>query len=154
MSESERIRDQFERAWDGDAWHGTPLRKLLLDVAASGANDRPVPGAHTIAEIVLHLAYWKWAVIERIAGAVVLPSHEDQWPPVRDANEAAWRETLALLDTRHHALMKALGRLGDEQLSHSVAGKDYNVYVLLHGVLQHELYHAGQIALLKRAVRT
>jgi uncharacterized damage-inducible protein DinB len=151
MAEIERIRDQFRRGWDGDAWHGTPLRQLLSDVSAAQAHARPIPESHTIAEIVSHLAYWKKAVCERMAGALVLPTHDEQWPAIRDG-EAGWREALSLLETRHQQLMEALAQLNDEQLSNPVAGKDYDVYILLHGVLQHELYHAGQIALLKRAV--
>ena len=122
-------------------------------MSAAEAHARPIPEAHIIAEIVLHLAYWKAAVRERMAGALVLPSHDDQWPAVRDGGEAAWREALSLLETRHQELMDALAQLNDEQLRNPVAGKGYDVYVLLHGVLQHELYHTGQIALLKRAAR-
>jgi uncharacterized damage-inducible protein DinB len=126
MAEIERIRDQFRRGWDGDAWHGTPLRQMLSDVSAAQAHARPIPESHTIAEIVLHLAYWKKAVCERMAGALVLPSHDEQWPAVRDG-EAGWREALSLLETRHQKLMETLAQLTDEQLSNPVAGKDYDV---------------------------
>jgi uncharacterized damage-inducible protein DinB len=153
MAEIERIRDQFRRGWDGDAWHGTPIRQMLSDVSAPKAHARPIPDSHTIAEIVLHLAYWKAAARERMAGARVLPSHDEQWPAAGEGGESAWQDALSLLETRHQALMEALAQLHDEQLSNPIAGKDYDVYVLLHGILQHELYHAGQIALLKRAAR-
>lgn len=153
MREIDRIVDQFQRGWNGDAWHGTPLRQLLADVSAATANARPITGGHTIAEIVMHLAFWKEAARQRIAGARVLASHDEQWPPLRDAGESAWREALALLEARHAALMEAIAQFSDEQLSHPIAGKDYDGYVQLHGTLQHELYHAGQIALLKRAAQ-
>jgi uncharacterized damage-inducible protein DinB len=153
VREIERILDQFRRAWEGDAWHGTPLWMMLRDVTASEANARPIAGAHTIAEIVQHLAYWKWATVERVSGALVSPSHDEQWPPVMDAGEAAWGEALRLLETQHYLLMQMLGNMSDEQLKKPIAGRDYDVYVQLHGTLQHELYHAGQIALLKRAAR-
>jgi hypothetical protein len=178
VSEIERIRDQFQRGWDGDAWHGTPLWTLLQDVTAKEANARPIAGthtfagivrylairqwtrrrlsdtrAHTIAEIVQHLAYWKWATVERVNGALVSPAHDEQWPPHHDASEAAWKETLTLLESRHQTLMQLLGKLSDEDLNKPIAGRDYDVYVQLHGTLQHDIYHTGQIALLKRAAR-
>jgi uncharacterized damage-inducible protein DinB len=153
MSEAARILDQFQRAWDGDAWHGTPLRALLADVSAAEAHTRPVPDSHTIAEIVQHLAYWKDAARRRLAGERVLPSEAEQWPPVGGTDEAAWRDARSRLESRHRTLAAALAKLDDSQLAAPVAGKDYDVYVLLHGVIQHELYHAGQVALLKKAAR-
>lgn len=153
MAEIERLRDQFQRGWDGDAWHGTPLWTMLRDVTASEANARPIVGAHTIAETVQHLAYWRWATVERVAGKLVSPGHDEQWPAVRDTSETTWSETLALLEARQQTLMQTIAQLSDEQLNQPIAGRDYDVYVQLHGMLQHDLYHAGQIALLKRAVR-
>lgn len=154
MTEMERIRDQFQRGWDGEAWHGPPLRDILRDVTASEANARPIAGAHTIGEIVQHLVYWRWATVERMAGKLVSPEHDEQWPPLRDSGESAWREALAVLESRQQTLMQTLGKLSDEQLSQPIAGRNHNLYVQLHGFLQHDLWHAGQIVLLKRAVRT
>jgi uncharacterized damage-inducible protein DinB len=151
MSEVDRIMDQIQRAWAGDAWHGPPLRKLLADVSAQTASAHPIAGAHSIAEIVMHLAFWKEAGRRRLAAEKVLPSEPEQWPPPRGASEDAWKESLALLDIRHKDFMDAVASLSEDRLAAPVAGKDYNQYVLLHGLIQHDLYHAGQIALLKRA---
>jgi uncharacterized damage-inducible protein DinB len=153
MTEMERILDQYQRTWDGDAWHGPSLREVLRDVTASEANARPIAGSHTIAEIVQHLAYWRWAAGERVAGKLVSTGHDEQWPPVRDASESAWRESLTLLESRQQTLIETLRKLKDDQLTQPIAGRDYNLYVQLHGNLQHDIYHLGQIALLKRALR-
>jgi uncharacterized damage-inducible protein DinB len=153
MSEIHRILDQVQRAWDGNAWHGPPLRALLVDVSAAQAHARPIAAAHTIAEIVLHLAYWKDAVRRRLAGETVLPTEPEQWPAVGEPSGAAWRAALALLEARHRALVEAVARLDDGRLADPVGGKDYDVYVLLHGAIQHDLYHAGQVALLKKAAK-
>ena len=83
----------------------------------------------------------------------MLPPDEEGWPAVRDAEEAAWHEALASLEARHRELAETVARLTDERLADGVAGKDYLVYVLLHGAVQHDLYHAGQIALLKKAAQ-
>lgn len=154
MSEIARIVDQMRRGWDADAWHGTPLWTMLRDVTASEANMRPIPGSHTIAELVQHLVYWKQATVQRVNGELVSPSHDEQWPPHRDTSESAWRQVLKLLQSRHQALMQTIEKLSDQQLPQPIAGRDYDVYVQLHGSLQHDLYHTGQIALLKRAART
>src|SRR5579883_623625 len=139
MTEIDRILDQFQRGWDGDAWHGPPLQEILRDVTASEANARPIAGSHTIAEIVQHLSYWRWATVERVAGKLVSPQHDEQWPAVRDASESAWQEALALLESRHQAMMHTLKNLSDAQLSQPIAGRNYDVYVQLHGTLQHDL---------------
>jgi uncharacterized damage-inducible protein DinB len=152
MSEIDRIVDQMKRAWDGDAWHGPPLRTLLGDVSAATAFAHPIAGAHSIAEIVLHLAFWKDAGRRRLGGEKVIPSDADQWPAPRDKSEAAWKEALSLLVVGHKELMSVVTGLPEALLAAEVAGKDYSVYVQLHGLIQHDLYHAGQIALLKRAV--
>ena len=153
MTEIERIVDQYRRAWDGDAWHGPSLWPSLQDVTAKEAYARPIAGLHTIAEIVQHLIYWRWAMVERVAGALVSPAHDEQWPAPADASESAWKEALALLETRQDAMMQALGKLRDEQLTQPIAGRDYDLYVQLHGCVQHDIYHIGQIMLLKRALR-
>lgn len=153
MMEIERILDQYKRSWEGDAWHGPSLREVLVDVTASEANARPIAGAHTIGEIVQHLSYWRWAARERVTGALVSPGHDEQWPPLRDASESVWQEALNLLDSSHSKLIQTLERLRDEQLTQPIAGRNYDVYVQLHGNVQHDAYHIGQIALLKRAQR-
>ena len=153
MTEIERILDQFQRGWDSNAWHEPSLREVLRDVTASEANARPIAGSHTIAEIVQYLSYWRWAMVERVAGKLVSPAHDEQWPPSRDASESAWQEALALMESRHIAMMQTLKNLSDEKLTQPVAGRNYDVYVQLHGNLQHDIYHIGQIALLKRALR-
>jgi uncharacterized damage-inducible protein DinB len=151
MSEVARLLDQMRRAWDGDAWHGPPLRRLLDGIDAAAADARPVAGAHSIAEIVRHIAFWKGVARERLTGAVVLPSDEESWP----AAPAGWEESVSLLERRHAELVQAVAGLTDDRLADTAAGRDrnYTAYVLLHGVVQHDLYHAGQIALLKKAAR-
>jgi uncharacterized damage-inducible protein DinB len=151
MSEVSRLLDQMRRAYDGDAWHGPPLKRLLVGVDAVTADARPVAGAHTIAEIVRHVAFWKGVARRRLAGEVVLPPDDESWP----ATPAGWPETLALLDRRHAELAEAVAGIDDRRLADEVQSDHgrYSVYVLLHGVVQHDLYHAGQIALLKKPAR-
>jgi uncharacterized damage-inducible protein DinB len=151
MKEIERIKDQLKRAFEGEAWHGPSIRELLADVTAEKAAAKPLAGAHSIWEVVLHIAAWEGAVRRRLAGETIELSTEEDWPPVTDTSEAAWRGALATLENGHHELRRTISRLDDSQLEDIVSGQRYSVYFTLHGVIQHDLYHAGQIALLKKA---
>jgi uncharacterized damage-inducible protein DinB len=156
MSETARIADQLRRAFQGDAWHGDSLLEILEGVTAAQAAARPVKHAHTIWELVLHITAWDGAVRSRLAGAAVDLSDEQNFPSVMDASENAWRRTVEQARKVHNELIEAVKAFPDERLEEKVPGKKnepdwYNFYYMLHGVAQHELYHAGQIALLKKA---
>jgi uncharacterized damage-inducible protein DinB len=152
MSEIQRIEDQLRRAFEGHAWHGPAVRELLADVTAAKAAARPLSDAHSIWEIVLHIAAWEEVVRRRLQGEAVadLPPEQD-WPPVRDVSEAEWRKALDDFDRVHRTLREAIARSGEVRLAEMVPGKEHSVYHMLHGVIQHDLYHAGQIAVLKKA---
>jgi GNAT superfamily N-acetyltransferase/uncharacterized damage-inducible protein DinB len=152
MSEIQRIEDQLRRAFEGDAWHGPAVRELLGDVTAAKAAARPLPDAHSIWEIVLHIATWEGVVRRRLQGEAVadLPSEQD-WPPVQETTETAWHKAMDDLDRGHRALREAIARSDEGRLAELVPGKEHSVYHMLHGIIQHDLYHAGQIAVLKKA---
>ena len=152
MSEVERIVDQLRRAYEGEAWHGPPLKQILAGVTAEQAARRPVTNAHTIWELVLHISVWESIVRRRLAGEAFEPSPEQDWPPVGDTSEAAWKKALAELERGHLQLRQSISALTDDQLKNKAPGKDYSLYGMLHGVIQHDLYHAGQVALLKKAL--
>lgn len=153
MSEAARISDQLRRAFGGDAWHGDSLFEILEGVPAAKAAARPIKNAHSIWELVLHVAAWDGAALRRLGGVAVELSDAENFPPVRDTTEAAWRKTLKELRRVHEELVASVSVLPDPRLDDQVPGKQgahYNFYYMLHGVVQHELYHAGQIALLKK----
>ncbi len=150
MSEVERIGDQLHRAFYGEAWSGPALWELLAGVDTPTAAARPLAGAHSIWEIVQHVTVWKRAVVERLQGEDPRPAGEQDWPPVSDFREADWNRARAELEAAHRQLEQSVAALRDERLGEPVAGHDYNFYVMLQGAAQHDLYHAGQIALLKK----
>lgn len=152
MPEPARIADQLDRAFDGDAWHGDPLMTILDGVTAAQAAARPIPNAHCIWEIVHHLVAWKTAVPVRLRGEVRELHGVEDWPPVTDTTDAAWRNCLSDLRTRHAALVAAVRAFPETKLDDLAPARDHSYYVLLHGMVQHDLYHAGQIAILKKAV--
>jgi len=153
MSEATRIADQLRRAFAGDAWHGDSLFEILDGVTATQAAARPIKNAHTIWELVLHIAAWDNAVLRRLGGVAVELSDTQNFPAVADTSETAWRKALAEVQRVHDELVEAVSVLPDSRLDEIVPGKEgahYTFYYMLHGVVQHELYHAGQIALLKK----
>jgi uncharacterized damage-inducible protein DinB len=154
QSEAARIADQLRRAFDGGAWHGDSLFEILAGVTAAQAGARPIQGTHSIWELVLHIAAWDDAVLRRFAGVAVELSDAENFPPVTDTSEVAWLAALARVRRAHHDLIAAVNEFPDSRLYEMVPGKEgahYTFYYMLHGVVQHELYHAGQIALLKKA---
>jgi len=155
MSEIARLADQVRRAFEGDAWHGDSIKELLAGVTAATAAARPIQNVHSIWELVLHIAAWDDAVLRRIGGAAVELTKQQDFPPVKDNNPAAWRRTLSHLEKTHNDLIRAVAAFPDSRLQDQVPGKTeeyYDFYYMFSGIVQHELYHAGQIALLKKAL--
>ncbi len=155
MSETARIADQLRRAFLGEAWHGDSLFEILDGVAAAQAAAHPIKHAHSIWDLVLHITAWDSAVRRRLTGEAVDLSDEQNFPPVMDPSETAWRRALEHAKRVHNELVEAVAAFPDERLSEKIPGKAnepdyYNFYYMLHGVVQHELYHAGQIALLRK----
>lgn len=154
MNETHRINSQLKRANQGPAWHGPSLRELLDDVTADQAAAHPIPGAHSIWELVNHIIAWEQISKQRLEGnAMKNPSDEVNFPPVNDTSEAAWQNTLEQLAASNQSLRDAVKLFDDSRLDDLVPEANYSNYFMLHGVIQHDLYHAGQIALLKKAVQ-
>jgi len=151
MTEIERIEDQLKRAFEGEAWHGPSVQELLADVTAPMAAARPLSQAHSIWEIVLHIAAWDTVVRRRLEGEKADEPDEGDWPPVTDTGEAAWQDTLERLKRNHTALRLTISRLDEARFDEPLIGSKWPAYVTIHGSIQHYLYHAGQIAILKKA---
>ncbi len=153
MSEVTRTLDQLHRAYEGPAWHGPALREILDGVTWETAALHPIPGAHSIWELVLHITAWITVPTHRIEGAVIPTiSAQHDWPAPPTPSEAAWQQTLEQLSQAQQSLETVVAALPDERLRDKILGEvPYSIYATLHGVTQHILYHAGQIALLKKA---
>jgi uncharacterized damage-inducible protein DinB len=150
--ELNNIADQMERAFEGDAWHGSSISEVLSNVCSEEAAARPLPAAHTIWEIVLHMSVWQRTVRERLQGRplLALPDEED-WPAVAEFSSAAWGDAVLELRNEYELLREEALRWKDEDLGQTTEGERFTVYQMLHGVVQHGLYHAGQIAIIKKA---
>ena len=156
MTEVEQLIAILDQAYNRTSWHGTNLRGSSRRVGLAQAAWRPRPGRHNIWEIIVHAAYWKYAAARRFTGEGrgSFPLKGSNWfrrPIDRTlATESAWRSDLALLDEMHESLRAAVGRLSPQDLARTPSGKKVSNFALLSGVAAHDLYHAGQIQLLKR----
>jgi uncharacterized damage-inducible protein DinB len=153
VSEINRILDQMDRAYSGEAWHGPDLGQLLGGVSAEDASKHPVLGAHSIWELVNHIAAWNTIVHQKSIGEPAEVTGEIDWPPVWEANDIAWKRALENLAESRTRLRNYVKTLRDDQLDEPIVRENYSRYVLLHGLVQHDLYHAGQIAVLKKALK-
>ena len=149
-----RIAEQLRRAFDGDAWHGPALLELLEDVDSATAAAKPIPDVHSIWELVLHIAVWDQVACRRLAGVKWQPTGDANFPPVKNVTAVVWRKAVADTKRAHDVFVKTVAALPDSRLRERVPGKRYDFYHMLHGLAQHELYHAGQIAILKKALRS
>ncbi len=149
-----QLSNHIKRAVSGPMWHGAALDELLAQVSCEHAAARPIPGAHSIWEIVLHVAAWAEIALARVHGdRTGDPAPEEDWPPVPGSDPAAdWQAALERLRDSYRALATGTRRLDQSAIDAKVPGLDYSVSNLLHGVIEHATYHGGQIALLKRAL--
>ncbi len=150
MNNAALVHDQMHRAFWGEAWHGPALNETLEGVNARKAVAKPLKKAHSIWEIVLHLTTWEEVVRRRVEGENVPSSEAVDWPKIASRSEKAWNETLVKLRSTHENLESTVQKLTDDKLSETVTGGKSTIYFQLHGVIQHALYHAGQIAILKK----
>jgi len=150
------ILSLLDQAYDRPSWHGTNLSGALRRVTPRQAAWRPGPARHNIWEIAVHAAYWKYTAWRRLTGATrrSFPLKGSNWfkRPV-DLSDTAWRSDLALLDEMHRVLCESVSRLPPGALSRTPKGSKVSNFALLSGVAAHDLYHAGQIQLLKRLAR-
>jgi len=158
MNESKRMAELYHSVYEGDehgeAWHGPALKPLLKDVNAKQASQNPELGTHSILQLVLHVAYWEEVTLQRLNGKRVdAPLNSlDDWPKNRKLSAAEWQAALARLEKSHTALRKAIESCSEETLGRKVPDRNYDNYVLLHGTIDHCIYHAAQIALVKKTL--
>ncbi len=150
MTEVVRLHDQLHRSYWGDAWHGPSLKDVLSGVSAVKAASKPLRNAHSIWEIVLHVNAWLDAARRRIEGEKLNLTDEQDWPALKKKGPQTWKETLQNLENNQILLENIVKQLPDARLSDNLTGGAYTIYFQLQGIIQHTLYHTGQIALLRK----
>lgn len=154
MNAIDLLLANLDQAYEKRSWHGANLRGALRGLSPAQAAWRPAPQRHCIGEHVLHAAYWKYTVRRRLnreeRGSFPLPG--SNWFPLPQPwNQAAWKRCLAILGDEHRQLRAAIAAVPTAALHRHVAGSQaVTVFALITGIAAHDLYHTGQIQLLKR----
>jgi uncharacterized damage-inducible protein DinB len=157
MTERDRLIDQLEREIGGVPWHGPSLVNILEGVTAEQAARPLTPGAHSIWEILLHMTGWKREVARRARGHAAAEPAAGDWPAIGEVCETRWRAAREDHLAAQRELLDLVQTLSDTQLDTQVngdtaafIGAGISVRATLYGILQHDVYHSGQIAILKR----
>ena len=151
--ETQLLFQLLDQAYERKSWHGPNLKGSLRRVSAVKANWRPAPGRHSIAEIAVHAAYWKYAARRRLRGDKrgSFPLKGSNWFTLPERlDERAWTDYLHLLDAEHRLLRVTVAELAPQQLAVVPSGSRVTNLALIQGMAAHDVYHAGQIQLLKR----
>jgi uncharacterized damage-inducible protein DinB len=157
MTERDRLIDQLEREVSGEPWHGPSLANILEGITAEQAARKPSQNAHSIWEILLHMTGWKREVTRRAQGHEAGEPASGDWPPTGEISEDRWRAAREDYVQAQRELIDLVRRLSEGQLETTIKGNTaayigagVTVRTNMYGILQHDVYHAGQIALLKK----
>ena len=155
MNASEAIADSLRRTLTGPMWHGDAVNQLLSGLSAADAARKPIADAHTVWELVLHMAAWANIVQQRLSlKKQTEPTSAEDWPSLTSGPSIeAWSDAQMRLSEAYEGLAQRAEELDHDALNAQVPGHDYSVRVMLMGVVEHGAYHGGQIAVLKRALR-
>ena len=150
-SEIQQLLTVVDQAYDRKSWHGTNLRCSIRGLTATQAGWRPGRGRHNIHELVIHAAYWKYAVWRRLAGGErgSFPLTGSNWFTRTSADATAWRDDVALLGKVHRRLRAAVAAVPADDLTRTLPSSQMTPFTLITGIAAHDLYHAGQIQLIK-----
>jgi uncharacterized damage-inducible protein DinB len=154
-TELQRLEEQLRLSFEGEAWHGPSVMEALDGITADVASAHPIEGAHSIWELVLHLAATYRLVLRRLSGDSRPLSPEEDWSAVPTPIEANWSAAVEELRRLNAQLRDAVSNFREDRLDEPIVEHPpYPAYAQFIGTTQHDLYHAGQIVLLKRAARS
>ena len=150
-SEIERLVEQLERSFEGGAWHGPSVLEVLQDVTPEAAYAHPVAGAHSIWELVLHLGATYRLVLRRLEGNREMLTPAEDWVSAPEPTASNWSEAIRSLRQLNQQVRQAVLRFEPGKLDQPlIPDPPYTAYTQFIGITQHDLYHAGQIAILKK----
>ncbi len=153
------LASQVQLAHDGPTWHGASLAENLRGIDAQRAAARPIPEAHSIWEVVLHVTGWTGEVARRLRERDPRLPESGDWPDVGPVSDAAWSKALSALEASHRRLAEAVERFAEDRWSEPVGsardaplGTGVSFAAMVAGLVQHDAYHGGQIGLLRKAL--
>ncbi len=155
MNEIKHTAVALKMVTEGPGWHGPSVQETLKDVTAAEALMRPPTGGACIWEIALHMRTWEREALKGLDGGTIRLAldREEDWPPIEDRSEGAWDVLKSELAQSHRELRERIKGMQPSGFDDTVAGRDYPLYAMIHGIIAHEAYHGGQIGLIKSWVR-
>ena len=154
MTKGELLSDDLRRAIRGDAWHGPSLNELVGSLSPQEAMQRPIPTAHNIWELVVHITSWSNIALRRINGGQVEAYDGEDWPEVHEFTQAGWDGARQGLMESYERLSEVVIGMSDDDLDVNAPQSTRSVAGMVSGVAQHTAYHGGQIAILRKLVST
>jgi uncharacterized damage-inducible protein DinB len=148
--EARALAEELRVLARGDAWHGPSLEEMLAEVSPETAAARPLPGAHTVWELVLHVTGWTDVFRRRLEGTAVEEPEQGDYPAASEPTPTAWEESKRDLFRAHDALVARVERLTPSDLGAPVPGRGFPARFLVRGAIRHTVYHSGQIGLLRK----
>lgn len=150
MSESKRISNLYQSIYNGNPWLEVTLEHTLKDVSANQAYEKINPNLNTIWEIVNHLIQWRRNILRRVQGEIVTTPDHNYFVPVLDSSEAAWEQSLQSLAKSQELWSAFFENFNDADLAKIYPNNEHTYYEHIHGIIQHDVYHLGQIVILKK----
>lgn len=152
IKETRRIKSLFEKLYSGSPWIDVSICDSLAEVSAAQASTHVLKNANSIWEIVNHLISWRENVLKRVQGKVITTPAHNYFLPVSDTSEKAWKKTLKQLETSQNNWIKLLDEFSPADFKNIYPNNGMNYYEHIHGIIQHDAYHLGQIILLKKFI--
>ena len=156
QTEINRLTEMFRAAAHGKTWHGQSVLQTLENITTEEAAAHPIPESHSIWDYLLHIINWRNYALRNLLDDepyIVDLNSEKDWTTITDFSPIAWEAALELYNKSTDELSAAIKRIDDSKLEEIVSGHKFTFYTLLHGVIQHDVYHSGQIVLLKKILK-
>jgi uncharacterized damage-inducible protein DinB len=150
MKESKRISNLYQSIYNGNPWLEVTLTGTLKDITAQQAYRKAHPKLNTIWEIVNHLIQWRRNILSRLHGKMVATPDHNYFVPVLDSSEAAWEQSLQNLAKSQEAWNTFFENFDDNDIEKIFVQNNHTYYEHIHGIIQHDVYHLGQIVILKK----
>ena len=153
MQESKQIKDALRHLYEGEVWHGPSIKEILVDMTSQDAIKRVTLKSKNIAEYLVHITNWRIFALEKLTGGdsydIILNSEAD-WSVINSLDEKSWEEILQNYEEAQTELLEVVDTYTNAKLEAIVPSRKYTFYTLLHGVIHHDIYHSGQMMMLKR----
>lgn len=145
MQEIKNLSKLIQRVYNGKAWHGPSVKEVLKDIDDHSCKKK-IGDSHSIVQLVLHMVAWRTFVTKRLLGNSIFELTDEQNFP----SETDWASALQQLEESQAELLKAIETISSEKLWEEVANRKYDFFILLHGIIHHDIYHIGQIQLINK----